>query len=225
MQKPSKRILIASGIWFASLFAVVVSILHFFPPPLEVAIANNFGPSPAWFPEQMPRYREHWLATLLHIIPGALLLAFAPLQLNTGLRSRNPSLHRWIGRLFVLIAIPMALAAMFLAWTMPFGGNFEKYTMPLVAAGFLYALWRGVYSIRHGDKAMHRLWMSHMLAIAYAPMTMRFILLITAGFGVDGQKIFGEAMLIGVAVNLAFVRLWMRSHPVPRNAAASLIQS
>ena len=210
MKKTVQRVIVATSISLLSLIAVALSVLHFFPPPLEVAIANNFGPSPAWFPEQMPRYNEHWFASVLHIIPGALLVILAPIQLSARIRNTKPGLHRFTGRVFILIAIPMTLSAMYLAWTIPFGGDLEKYSFPLMAVGFLFALGCGIYQIRQGNRAAHRLWMSRMLAIAYAPITMRLILLIITSFGVDGQKIFAEAMWLGLGINWVLVHLWIR---------------
>ena len=122
MKKIVQRVIVATSISLLTLIGIAISVLHFFPPPLEVAIANNFGPSPAWYPEQMPRYKEHWLASILHIIPGALLVILAPLQLSARIRKRRPGLHRFTGRVFILIAIPMTLSAMYLGWTIPFGG-------------------------------------------------------------------------------------------------------
>lgn len=50
-------------------------------------------------------FGTHPLATLAHILAGAILLAFVPLQLSATIRSRYPAAHRWTGRALIVLAI------------------------------------------------------------------------------------------------------------------------
>src|SRR5438105_6527272 len=58
-------------------------------------------------------YGSHPLMTLLHVLPAAFFLAFAPLQFSTRIRTRYLNFHRWSGRCLVIAGCLIGLAALF----------------------------------------------------------------------------------------------------------------
>src|SRR5688500_7805231 len=100
-------------------------------------MAHKFG--------ELPR------TTLIHILPAALFLILAPLQFSRGIRTRNPRLHRWSGRLLVAIAIPIGLTGLFFGLVNPFGGPLEGLAVAVVGVLFLFGLARAVIAIRRRE--------------------------------------------------------------------------
>ena len=208
---------------FMSLVGLMVTTGHYaFQPSVEQALAGGYGPSPTWFLEQMPRYREHAVVTFLHVVPGFLFMLLAPVQLVARIRARYPAVHRAVGRTFIGLALIIVASSVALGIIMPFDGRLETVGTLFIAGGFLGSMGLGVHAIRRGQVGRHRVWMSRMLAFGYAPITMRFVLsLATEGAGLDGQAIFAETLLIGTAINLLVVRWWLRRHPRPVIADAT----
>lgn len=209
-----------TGWWvllFMSLVGLLVTTSHYaFRPTVEEALAGGFGPSPAWFVEQMPRYREHAVMTFLHVVPGFLFMLLAPLQLVPRIRARHPAVHRVVGRVIIGLSLFLVASSVALGIVMPFDGQLETVGTLLIAAGYLASMGLGVRAIRHGQADRHRVWMSRMLAFGYTPITMRFVLALgTEGAGLDGQQFFAEALLIGAVINLLVVHAWLRRHPRP----------
>lgn len=203
-----------------SLTGVLGTIGHYaFQPPVEVAIQSGMGPSPAWFTEQMPRYRQHFVMTFLHVVPGFLLMVMAPMQLSSRIRSAWPTVHRIIGRSFVAISFVLLISGAVIGFVMPFDGVLESWGSLFIAIGFMVCMLKGVQAIRKGKVAQHRVYMSYMLAFAYTPITMRFILLVLVGvFGLDGQVYFAESMLAAAFINLLFVHRWLRRRRITAQA-------
>ena len=64
--------------------------------------------------------------TNLHVVPGLVYLALAPVQFLKPVRRRYPDFHRWSGRLLVLIGIVLGAAALFLSTVIPYSGLPEQ---------------------------------------------------------------------------------------------------
>lgn len=59
-------------------------------------------------------FAQHPTITSLHVVPGLLYLALAPLQFSPSIRGRFPAYHRWSGRLLAAIGLVIGAAALFL---------------------------------------------------------------------------------------------------------------
>ena len=63
----------------------------------------------------------------------------------------------------------------------------------------------------------HRVWMSRMLAIGFAPVTMR--ILFGAGivmFNLDAREIFSTCLIAGMIINMLVVEWWLRKQSTDR---------
>src|SRR6185369_7393449 len=67
-------------------------------------------------------FAAHPTLARLHVGPGALFLVAALLQFSGGVRRRYPALHRWSGRVLLLLSMSIAASALFFSLTTPFGG-------------------------------------------------------------------------------------------------------
>lgn len=178
---------------------------HYFAPlpPPELLETGNIIPGREWFLEQLPLYKENWLITALHVVPSFLFMSLILLQLSPRIRKGNIAVHRWIGRLFVLSAISIAISGLLLGIIMPFGGAIETAGVVVMSIAFLYFLFMGVLRIRQRRVTEHRYWMLNMVALAFAPITMRMVItVVMLSTSYSGPTVFGPAMWIAMVINL-----------------------
>ena len=61
------------------------------------------------------KYNSLPFTMLLHVVPGGIFLLLAPLQLSARLRRRYAVVHRSLGYLLLLLAIPFAFTGLYIA--------------------------------------------------------------------------------------------------------------
>jgi uncharacterized membrane protein YozB (DUF420 family) len=160
------------------------------------------------------RFAAHPFLTLLHVGPGALFLLLAPLQFIGGIRRRYPAVHRWSGRLLAVIAICVALPALFFGLGAPIGGAGEQAAIAVFGGLFLFAIVRAWIAIREKQEAVHREWMIRAFALAIAIAVIRVVgaavdITLTPA-GVRPPVIFVIALWIGWPLTILAAELWIR---------------
>jgi hypothetical protein len=116
--------------------------------------------------------RRTWL--FLHISGGTVALLTGPLQFWTGLRQRNLTFHRWIGRLF-LLGVAMGISGSIGLAVMASGTwAFEVGLMGLASA-WLVTTFMAYYSIRKGLVALHKEWMIRAYVVTFAFVFFRIL--------------------------------------------------
>ena len=196
---------------FISVFVIMVmsglfaTVGHYLTPrpTAQMLETMTIVPGPQWFLEQLPRYDRHAVIAALHVVPSFVFMLLILFQLSGRLRQRYLQVHRWTGRVFVVMSIVIGISGLMLGVIMPFGGAVETLVVSVIGIGFLYSLMMGVVRIRHGRIAEHRYWMLHMAALGFAPVTMRLLLgigIYTTSF--PGPALFGPTMLLGTIINL-----------------------
>ena len=160
------------------------------------------------------RFAAHRGATLLHVIPGALVLLLAPLQFLTRGRSRYARLHRWSGWAVVALALITALSALYFGLLMPYAGPLESIPITLFSLVLLVALFRAVTAIRAGLVDEHREWMVRAFAVLVAISTVRFVAipvdLFTTPLGMGPRAQFVLAVWMGWLMTLGVAEWWIR---------------
>ena len=176
----------------------------------------------AEYREGARKYSTYPGVALMHVIPGALILAFAPLQFSRRIRTRHPGIHRATGRALLVLAVAAGLSGLFFGLLMPYGGAIEASAIALFGAFFLFAAARAYLAIRRRDVARHREWMIRMFAAALAVAFMRLIAFaFVAIAGVQGlsRDAAGFTMWAGWLITLAAAELWIRRSRGPATAA------
>ena len=124
------------------------------------------------------RYVEQpWLA-YLHIVPGAVYLLLAPLQLAYRIRSRHYTFHRRLGRVLATAGMISGVFALIFGGLFSFGGLPEASAAVVFGLWFLTCLVLAVRAIRRDDIVHHRRWMIRAFAIGIGIGTTRIWLLI-----------------------------------------------
>jgi hypothetical protein len=148
---------------------------------------------------------------LLHVVPGGVFLLLAPLQLSAWLRRRYAVVHRWLGYLLLLLAIPFALTGLYIAVRDPFFAPIGELAAVIAGVLFIYAGGRAYLAIKAGDRISHRNWMLRFLSLAYAIAVIRALALVVMAFVPIGPRALGPPMFwIGWTVSVLVAEWWIR---------------
>ena len=224
---------LAGTIWCAVVLLVLVGVTaalarSLFPSdiatrmePVRQYLLDAFGvvdPLARQRPDELAafdrRFGAHPVATLLHIVPGAIFLVLAPVQLMSRVRDRHAHLHRWSGRVAILAAWVSGLAGLYFGLFMPYAGRGEAIAIALFGGLLLVAVSLGFLSIRRGRVSRHREWMIRAFAVAIGISTVRIIgavmdiVLTPAGFG--PQQVFVISIWTGWVLTVGAAELWLR---------------
>jgi hypothetical protein len=157
------------------------------------------------------KFNSHPAMTLLHVVPGAVFLALAPLQLIKRLRDRRPAVHRSLGYLLLVCALPFALSGFYLAVREPSFGPLGAAAAVLAGLLFVHAGIRAYASITRGDVTRHRMWMLRFLAVAYGIAVIRVISVPMAMLFPLRPSDFGaRTFWFGWTLSILFAEWWIR---------------
>jgi uncharacterized membrane protein len=115
-----------------------------------------------------------------HMFGGGIALLFGPFQFLGRIRDRRPTLHRWMGRLYLTGILFGGLSAFLIAPGMITGLVGEIGLMSLGAL-WLWTGWNAYRNIRAGNVEIHREWMIRNFALTFAAVTLRLWLGILIG--------------------------------------------
>ena len=157
------------------------------------------------------KYNALPITMLLHVVPGAIFLLLAPLQLSTPLRRRYVVVHRSLGYALLLLAIPFAITGLYIAVRDPMFGPVGAAAAVIAGLLFFYAGARAYRAIRRGDRIGHRAWMLRFLALAYAIAVMRVLsLIIMALVPLRPRAIGAPLFWVGWIVSALLAEWWIR---------------
>jgi uncharacterized membrane protein len=169
-------------------------------------------------PAELDRFDRRFaaapLVTMLHILPGGLLLVLAPLQFSSRIRNRHIRFHRWSGRVLVGAAVVSALAGLYFGLLMPYGGLGEVAAITLFGGILLVSVILAVAAVRRGEIALHREWTIRAFAIVLGISMVRvvgplFDLALTPA-GLPPRELFVLSLWTGWTLTLAAGELWIR---------------
>jgi uncharacterized membrane protein len=155
---------------------------------------------------------SHRFVAYLHVIPGALFLALAPLQISSRIRTRHLRLHRRLGRVLMICALISGATGLFFGLFLPFGGWSESLVIVIVGVALFVSVARGFVAIRRGDVTTHREWMLRAFALCLGISTVRVVaaVLDVAGIPMEPRLMFVVSLWIGWILTLAVAELWIR---------------
>ena len=160
------------------------------------------------------RFGDDPLITMLHILPGGLLLLLAPFQFSARIRKRHIRFHRRSGRVLVGSAVVSALAGFYFGLRMPYGGTAEAAAVVVFGAILLVSVTLAVVAIRRGDVARHREWMVRAFAVAVGIVTVRLVGMVLdvalTPAGVGPADVFVLSLWTGWILTLAAAEAWIR---------------
>ncbi|MGH2631993.1 MAG: DUF2306 domain-containing protein [Tepidiformaceae bacterium] len=171
------------------------------------------------------RYARHWGLAYAHILPAAVYLIGAPLQLSRRFRERHLSVHRRLGRVLVSAGIIAGVFALVFGLAFPYGGALEASATALFGALFVAELALAVRAVKRGDIESHRGWMIRAFAIGLAVGTIRvwlglFALAGLISFTGDFSQGFGWAFWLSFPLHAFAAEIYLSRHRISGHAAA-----
>jgi uncharacterized membrane protein len=117
-------------------------------------------------------FSRHIIPLRLHIAGGMGALLAGPWQFSQTLRARALSLHRWLGR-FYLVEVALGSIAGFAMAVVSEEGIPTHFGFGMLAVLWFSTALQAYRMVRRGDIAAHRRWMIRNFALTLAAVTLR----------------------------------------------------
>jgi uncharacterized membrane protein len=204
----SKRV--ARFLWIAVSFLMLIGLVAATRRTLVLLwpakFAGNFAPAAALD----TGFAAHRALTLIHILPGGLFLSLALLQFAPGIRQKHLQVHRWLGRVLVVLGLVIGISALIMSFTMNIGGANETAATTLFAIVFLICLVKAYLLIRRKQVARHREWMIRAYGAALGVATTRPIVGMFFAFRrLSPHEFFGIAFWLGFTTTFLAAEAWV----------------
>jgi uncharacterized membrane protein len=158
-------------------------------------------------------FHRPWLD--VHVAGAATALLMGPLQFLPRLRARRRTVHRWIGRTYVVACLIGAVGGLFLAFGTTAG--------PIATAGFgsLAVVWffvnvQGWRSAIDRRFDAHRAWMIRSFALTFAAVTLRLYIPIGMMLHLPFLDAYRAISFLAWVPNLILAELYIRGVFAPR---------
>jgi uncharacterized membrane protein len=140
-----------------------------------------------------------------HVFLAALALLIGPTQFSKRLRAKQISLHRWLGRIYLLSVLLGGMVGLFISVD-AFGGASTKLGFASLAIAWLYTGYRAYAAIRSGDVQSHRRWMIRNFSLTFAGVTLRIFIFVAMALGFSFEVAY-PVMIWLWALNLTVAEL------------------
>ena len=158
------------------------------------------------------RFAQRPSLTRLHVVAGGIFLLFAPLQFWRRLRNSHRTVHRWSGRLLLVVLIISVLASVPFGILAPYAGAPEGVIVTVVALLTIGGAGRAYWAIRTHRVDLHREWMLRVFALGVGIASVRLVdavlILLILPF-VSSVTIFVLSLWLGWGLTLAGIEWWI----------------
>ena len=162
-------------------------------------------------PDMRAAFEANRVAVYAHVFCSLAALAIGPLQFSTRLRARHLSLHRWLGRVYLGVAVLIGgISGLYLAFH-AFGGLAARLGFGCLALAWLYTGLRAYRYVRAGRIAAHRAWMARNFALAFAAVTLRIYVPSSLAAGIEFETAYPYIAWACWVPNLVIAELLLRS--------------
>lgn len=171
------------------------------------------------------RYYTHYLATILHLGPGFLVMTLGPFQFMRSLRKKYGKAHRWGGRVFILCGGIGAFSGIAIGVFDPFLGianiGFNESMATAFLSGYiLFCLFMAYSRVRNRMFGQHREWMIRSFALLLAIATQRLMtMVLQLTTSIDLDVMFGTTFWMAALTNMAVSEIWINITRTPGNGA------
>lgn len=144
-----------------------------------------------------------------HILLGGVALMIGWVQFSEKIRSRNLSLHRNLGKLYVIAAVISGICGFYIAFNAT-GGLITTLGFMSLAIVWIFTTLKAYFAIRNGDIQLHQGMMIYSYAACFAAVTLRIWLpLLTAIIG-DFTVAYRIVAWLCWVPNMVFAYFWVR---------------
>lgn len=149
------------------------------------------GPSP-----QLDRLMPIMSILAPHIATGAFALLLGPLQFSTTLRRKSLTLHRWLGRTYMVAVLISSILALYI--TVTFEAPSARWVMGTMAALWLITTIFAWAAAASRNIPQHKLWISRSYLFTFTFTTTRFAIDVIWP-GIDGEGVTNFYWVLNIA--------------------------
>jgi len=190
----------------ATVTSILIALVSYRFLPLGVETAMDF----------MAHHLDgNALALYAHIGIAPIALAMMPFQFMSGLRARRPSLHRWLGRIYVAAVLVSGLAGLQLAFYTA-AGPFAGVGFGLLAVIWLFVTAAALVFAMKRQISRHRKWMLRSAALTFAAVTLRAYLGLATGLGADFEIVYPLVAWLSWVPNALVIEAYLWAKPAPQ---------
>ena len=123
--------------------------------------------------------RGNW-AVVMHVASAAILMLAGALQLVPQVRSRFPVFHRWNGRVYMLTALILSMAGLYMTWIRGSVGDVTQHLGSTLNAVLIWLF--GAMALRYAlarDFRTHRRWALRLFLVVSASWFIRIMLFLS----------------------------------------------
>ena len=120
------------------------------------------------------------LAVAMHFITAAIIMLAGAVQLVPWVRRRFPILHRWNGRLYMLTAVALSAAGLYMTWIRGSVGDIPQHLGSTLNAALIWLF--AALALRYAlarDFTTHRRWALRLFLVVSASWFIRIMLFLT----------------------------------------------
>ena len=189
--------------------AALIPVLFIVVPSLA-RLAFLLNPPVSMNPTDMA-FALHRPTGLLHILPGLVMVALMPIQASRRLRQRWPALHRWSGRVFVLVGLSLCASAVVMNIRFPVvGGLLKQSVIYAMCVAQLATKALGMRAIRRRDVSGHRKWMVRAMGVALSGGSAGVFVVPIYVMGEVTDLVVGVGRWMGFLGTVVVVEWWLR---------------
>jgi hypothetical protein len=175
----------------------------------------------------------------LHIFFATIMILGGSLQLMPQVRNRFPTFHRWLGRVYVTVAVLISLDGLTMVWTRGSVGDTLQHVSISIQAFYIMAFaLLAIYYARARDFVTHRIWALRLYMVVngvwFFRVGLMFWIFVNQGaVGFDPETFTGPFLtflsisIYALPISLLLLELYLRAKDSPNNVlkyvSASLI--
>lgn len=205
-----KRVAIFRAILWVGVFVMVMTLLvSSYIRLTRVTNSINYGNIPPDGTIDIG-YVENPALTFLHILPGCFFILSGAWQFIRPMRNRLIHVHRWNGRIYIILGLTIGITGIAMGINLGFGGTAETSASIVFGLFFLYALLKAYWHIMRKQFILHREWMIRAYSIGLAVATIRPLTGLFFTFtGVPFHTFFGISFWIAFIVHASIAEIWI----------------
>jgi hypothetical protein len=185
----------------------------------------------------VPGDRAGNLAIAVHLLAAVVVMLAGALQLVPAVRARFPAFHRWTGRLYLLTAVALAGAGVYMMWVRGTTGDLSQHLGQTLVAVLIWVC--AAMALRHAlarDFEKHQRWALRLFLVVGSSLVIRSVFFFTVivfkgPVGFDPVTLRGPFLTVvafaQTLVPLAVLELYLRARDRPgalrRMATAAVV--
>lgn len=195
------------GIYFMAFLAIVISLY-----PIGFAFIPGADGLFKSKPTAVLESSFYLTVFYIHTSFGGLALLCGATQFFKKLRIRRLSLHRTLGKIYVISVLISGLSAFYIAFYAT-GGVISSVGFSCMAIAWLFTTIKAYTTIRNRNIDAHQRWMIRSYAICFAAVTLRVYLGISAGAGIAFMAVYPVLSWLSWVPNVFFAEYLIKKLP------------